>query len=99
MNNSALLLFATTFGGAFGLYLASRNQDLRPFSFGYAFNLNIGKDGRPPVVALDAIVTSIFGATVAYIVAQPVTNMHALTAGLSFTGIINANAKHYAQIR
>lgn len=87
-----LQIYAITILSAFCLYFLYKSRSLPSFSVLKAINVDIGEKAHPSVIVLDALVTSILGATIAYFVAQPTTTQLAATIGLSYTGIINAFA-------
>jgi len=90
----ACLPFSLTFVGAFALYILARNKGSTPWSVLYALNISVSRRAKPGTILLDGVLTSLLGAIIAYIVTDPVTNAHAIAAGLSSTGIINSLAKN-----
>jgi hypothetical protein len=82
--------FLLTYLGAFSLYLLSRNKGIQPFSLFYAINVPVGKRAKPHILLLDCFLTSLIGSGLAYALVDPITNAQSVTAGLSFTGIINS---------
>ena len=86
------ILFLLTYVGALALYLFARCRGFAPFSVCFAVNIGVGKKASPRVIIIDALLTSLIGSIIAFAVTAPSTNPQAITAGLSFTGIINAFA-------
>ena len=83
------LLFGLTFVGALVLYVVCRCQDIKHISVFTAINHRIDDTSSAAKVIGDMVVTSFIGAILTYYLTAPGTNPQAITAGLSFTGVIS----------
>ena len=79
--------------GAFLLYVTNRSQDKQPWSLFYAANVNVGKSGKPLVIAFDMALTSIVGGVVVLLLTWPTSCAQAILAGFGWTGILSVRSK------
>ncbi len=82
------ILYWITLLGAFGSFVFQKNKERVPFSVLRAFHVDIGRGAPRLVLLLDAIVTSLLGAALAYLFAAPGTNQQAIAIGVGCAGII-----------
>lgn len=80
--------------GAFVLYILNRTNGKKPFSMFLVINIDVGATtGKPYVILLDMIVSSMIGGSVVYFVTYPSTAAQAVVAGLGMTGLLSVHAK------
>jgi hypothetical protein len=80
--------------GAFVLYLLNRNGGREPFSLFKGLNLDVSREtGRPHMILLDMVISSLLGGAVVYALVQPASMAQAIVAGLGMTGLLQATVK------
>jgi len=85
---------ASTFIGAFVLYILNRLQKRQPFSLFSAMNIDISSNNaRPPVILIDMLLSSLIGTIVVLPLTSPTTVPQAIVAGLGMTGVLSVYAK------
>lgn len=82
------VLYWTTLLGAFGSFVFQKNRERIPFSVLRAFHIETGRGASGFVLILDAIITSMLGAALAFLFAAPGTNQQAIAIGVGCAGII-----------
>lgn len=75
--------------GAFVLYLLNRLQERKPFSLFSGLNIEVGAKGKPHVILIDMLISSILGGYIVLALSSPETNLQALLGGLGLTGILS----------
>lgn len=75
--------------GAFVLYLLNRLQERKPFSLFSGLNIEVGAKGKPHIILIDMLISSILGGYVVLALSSPETNLQALLGGLGLTGILS----------
>ena len=88
------LLFLLTFVGAIALHVFCKCQKVEHVSILQSVNVKINQQTAALIMVLDMALTSLLGAVVVYYLTAPTTNPQAITAGLSFTGIISTIRKN-----
>jgi hypothetical protein len=91
---------ASTYVGAFVLYILNRLQKRLPFSLFSALNIDTTSDNaRPLVIFVDMLLSSLIGTIVVIPLTSPGTVPQAIVAGLGMTGVLSVYAKEKGETR
>lgn len=86
-------LFGLTFAGCGALYMLCKCKGSNQVTFLKTCNVRIDERTHGVVIVIDLTLTSLIGAVLMYFLVGPATNAQAITAGLGFTGTLNALKK------